>query len=577
MIVVTFKVKGLSRPVVICGRDRDVSRIGIVAVEKRTSSVADALLPVMDRCRSSREFLFVEPGATLHVPLRLFETGGFDVAAYVERLGPPAKQGPFDGIGRIDLKTLFFRNSESARRVIARWMERSRVHGKPDAESLLIALSEIKDAGFLHLPPEYCWIEASMRAFHPAAEPKIQHGIREAPRTPAAVKTAPPKKHDSPAALRGRSPEVLWAGHLYDYSGYGKINREALFRVANTLAVRLDTTHQEPVAVDEYTRSRLDAFKETLIGPRAPLLRFFGPDFTTGKARHRIVWTMMETYKAHPDMVRRINEDFDELWTPTEWNRKVFVDSGVKVLTRTVPLGVNPLIYRLQKRVKLPICRLLSTSKAGLVGVPEGFIFLSLGLPSFRKGFDAIADAMEKAFPRKPDVHFVIALTHSLPDWNRQVYRQFARYKSRIWALEGRFDEHALAKVYAGADCYVSASRGEGWNLPICEAAACGLPVICPDNTSHPEVVGGNAFTFWTDPPARCPEVEAVSGWYEGMPFSVVGKRSVRELSDLMGLVHFGGSGVHAKAAALRNRMLKEWTWEKAAGIAASRLMEVQP
>lgn len=575
MIVLTFKATGRKNPIAILGPTRG---IGSFIFEERGISIGDMIRLTMQKFRNEQEFLYVDPGAVLHTPMKLFSEAHFDVAAYVERIGTPLKHGPFDGIGRMNLSTVFFRNSEAAKRVLDRWIERTRIHGKPDSEGLLLALSEIP-ATFLHFPPEYAWIEASMRPFHPAAEPVIEHYPDRAALPngePAPVKAAAPKKE--PIYKGSRPAEVLWAGHLYDYSGYGKANREMIFRVANSINVRLDTTHQEPVAVSEYERSRLDAFKGTLIGEKAPLLRFFGPDFQTEKnGRHRIVWTMMETYKAHPDMVKLINEEFDELWTPTEWNRQVFVDSGVKVLSRTVPLGVNTLIYRIMKRQKLPPCRLLSTSKAGAIGVPEGFIFLSVGLPSFRKGFDAIANAMDKVFARKSDVHFVIALTHSLPDWNHKVYQQFASYKSRIWALEGKFDEHALARIYNACDCYVSASRGEGWNLPVCEASACGLPVICPDNTSHPFVVGKDAFMFKCDPPARCPEVEAVSGWYREMPFSVIGKKSVDELAELMRFVHSKDSTVRLKTVALRNRMLTEWTWDKSAEFAAFRLMEVQP
>jgi glycosyltransferase involved in cell wall biosynthesis len=576
MIVITFGVKE-KKPIAVLGPTRG---IGTVLLDRKdTPSIPDGISSTMKRFRNDNWFVYVEPGAVLHSPLSLINgKSWFDVAAYVERLGVPLKHGPFDGIGRVMLRTLVFRRSDSAVRVLDRWNERIRVHEKSESEGLLLALTDIKEASFCFLPPEYAWIESEMRPFHPSVEPRIEHNssVQKFEHKPVAVKTVP-KERKEPSQIEPRPAEVLWAGHLYDYSGYAKANREVIFRVSNSMNVRLDTSHQEPVSVDEYARARLDAFKGTLIGDRAPILRFFGPDFNSPGKRHRIVWTMMETYKIHPSMVKLVNEGFDELWTPTEWNRQVFVESGVTVPTRTIPLGVNPIVYRIQKRRKLPPCRLISTAKAALVASPEGFIFLSVGLPSFRKGFDAIADAMEIVFAKKPDVHLVIALTHSLADWNRKVYEQFARYKARVWVLEGSFDEHAMARIYSGSDCYVSASRGEGWNLPVCEAAACGIPVICPDNTSHPELVGKDAFTFSCEPPARCPEVEAVSGWYVGMPFSVIGKRSVSELASFMHFVRSQDSGVRVKTAALRQKMMSDWTWDKVAELVAARLIQVQP
>jgi hypothetical protein len=286
---------------------------------------------------------------------------------------------------------------------------------------------------------------------------------------------------------------------------------------------------------------------------------------------------MMETYKIHPDMVKLINMGFDELWTPTEWNRRVFVESGVSIPSRSTPLGVNKLIYRINTRGSLPPCRLLSTEQAGTVTSPKGFIFLSVGLPSFRKGFDIIADALDRVFDRKRDIHFVIAVTHSNTDWNRKIYEQFANYRIPIWSLEGKFEEHEMARIYSSCDVYVSASRGEGWNLPVCEASACGLPVICPDNTSHPEVVGQDAFLFRSEGTDVCPECDIISEWYKGMPFATFGKKSKDELAEILKLVHAGGTNIREKAARLRERMLSKWTWDNAASLVSARLMEVQP
>ena len=322
--------------------------------ERKSSSIGNAIRLTMKRFDNEKEFVYVDSGAIIRTPIDVFKYE-FDVAAYVERIGKPLHHGPFDGIGRISLRTIFFRNSGMAKRVLDRWIERTQEHARPESEAFLLALSEIP-ATFFFLPPEYAWVEESMRVFHPWVTPVIEHYSGH---SGVSKKVTPTRKVNADDTNGPRHPEVLWAGHLYDYSGYGKANREMIFRVANCLRVRLDTTHQEPVFVSEYERVRLDAFKGTLIGEKAPLLRFFGPDFKVERnGRHRIVWTMMETYKIHPDMVQLINENFDELWTPTEWNREVFEESGVKILTRTVPLGVNTLIYRIQKRQKLPPCRL---------------------------------------------------------------------------------------------------------------------------------------------------------------------------------------------------------------------------
>jgi glycosyltransferase involved in cell wall biosynthesis len=40
---------------------------------------------------------------------------------------------------------------------------------------------------------------------------------------------------------------------------------------------------------------------------------------------------------------------------------------------------------------------------------------------------------------------------------------------------------YQLGVVYRSADCFVLATRGEGWGMPVIEAMACGVPVIATD------------------------------------------------------------------------------------------------
>lgn len=373
-------------------------------------------------------------------------------------------------------------------------------------------------------------------------------------------------------------PSLLWSGHLYDYSGYAKANREILFRIAKNIKVAVLTSGLEhgSISVDADTRAKLDAFRCVSVSKDAPLLRFFGPDYASDPRRHRIVWTMMETYKIHPDMVRLVNENFDELWTPTEWNRRVFVESGVTVQSRAVPLGVDTSIYRPIPRVTLPKCRLVSTRLASTMAVPSGFNFFTVGLPSFRKGFDVLAEAFDMAFAGRPDVNLILGITHSLQSWKDSIYTQLAGSRARVWTLEGQYSEYGLAGFYSACHAYVSASRGEGWNLPACEAAACGLPVIVPDNTCHRDVVGENGFMFPIEGIAEHSEANTVSPWYNGMPFAVFGRKSVSHLADILRLVEEGGALVRERATRLQDAVRKNFTWDAAAKIVERRIVEVQ-
>jgi glycosyltransferase involved in cell wall biosynthesis len=572
MIVVTFK----GSPSPLFGRIKGVT----VGPHVPGPSVCAALVDAAERFTIEKDcFLFVASGGQINsarVWPVLRET--WDVAAFVDRIGaPPKRPGVFSGIGRISLDTLLIRPTAAGRRLLARWAERNAVRPGNETVELAIALVETGTT-FLQLPRTWVWREHEMRAMDSMAEAVVEFKASgetstavPAPKISDLTSTAVAPKPVEPKTF---PPGVLWVGHLYQYTGYGKANREILFRLANSMSVRIDDSHKEPVYVKEDLRTRLNVHKNILISPKAPLLRMMGPDHVSRGDRHRIVWTMQETsVRVHEDMVKRANANFDELWTPSSWNAEVFRDSGVRLPMRVMPLGVDPTIFRpLGRRTLLP-CRLISTARRGRVGVPDGFVFLTIGLPGFRKGWDVIADAAELAFRGKRNVHLVIGLTHSPPAWNAKIYKQFANYNVPIWTLEGSFDEHEMAKIYCGANAYVSASRGEGFNLPAAEAAACGLPVIVPDNTCHTEIFGPEALLFKPDGVKKYPEGDWISDWYKDQLFSRFGVRSIRKLAVLMSDA-VGARGL--KINELREKIVTKYTWDVAARRAAERLLEVQ-
>lgn len=52
--------------------------------------------------------------------------------------------------------------------------------------------------------------------------------------------------------------------------------------------------------------------------------------------------------------------------------------------------------------------------------------------------------------------------------------------------------EEMMNRIYNCADMFMSTHLGEGWGLTIGEAMACGLPVLVPNNTCMPQLVGDN-------------------------------------------------------------------------------------
>jgi glycosyltransferase involved in cell wall biosynthesis len=80
----------------------------------------------------------------------------------------------------------------------------------------------------------------------------------------------------------------------------------------------------------------------------------------------------------------------------------------------------------------------------------------------------------------------------------------------RLFWLEGISDEY-LEKIYASCTALLFASEGEGFGLPLIEAAQYGLPIIARDIPVFREVAGEHAFYF----DGRLPEdlAAAIKAW----------------------------------------------------------------
>lgn len=54
----------------------------------------------------------------------------------------------------------------------------------------------------------------------------------------------------------------------------------------------------------------------------------------------------------------------------------------------------------------------------------------------------------------------------------------------------GYVDDEDMSALYSGAEMFLFPSLYEGFGIPVLEAMKCGLPVICSNTTSLPEVIG---------------------------------------------------------------------------------------
>jgi glycosyltransferase involved in cell wall biosynthesis len=90
-----------------------------------------------------------------------------------------------------------------------------------------------------------------------------------------------------------------------------------------------------------------------------------------------------------------------------------------------------------------------------------------------------------------------------------RIYSHSERGKRLFW-LEGISDEY-LEKVYAASTCLIAASEGEGFGLPLVEAAKHRMPIIARNIPVFREVAGDHAFYFEGKEPSDL--AKAVQEW----------------------------------------------------------------
>jgi glycosyltransferase involved in cell wall biosynthesis len=125
--------------------------------------------------------------------------------------------------------------------------------------------------------------------------------------------------------------------------------------------------------------------------------------------------------------------------------------------------------------------------------------FLMVGTVEPRKGHAQVLDAFELLWASQQDANLLIVgkqgwLVESLVER----LRNHPEKGKRLYWFEG-IDDNYLCNLYERSDALISASLGEGFGLPLIEAAQYGLPLIVRDIPVFREVAGDHAYYFKGD------------------------------------------------------------------------------
>jgi glycosyltransferase involved in cell wall biosynthesis len=293
-----------------------------------------------------------------------------------------------------------------------------------------------------------------------SAEPglleRLQAGI-EAPRPFAAyvdeLEAYYAGERPSRSAADTAAPAVTWQGDHGLHTSLSHINNE--------VTARLDGVQ------------RLDRAGAPIDGPLphaadVEVRHQWPPDLRPPRSGRLAVIQPWEFGAIPADWLEPLQRDVDELWVPSQFVRRMYLDAGVdEDRIHVVPNGVD-------------LERFAPEGETYPLDGTPAVRFLFVGGAIARKGVDILLAAWQDAFAGRDDVQLVIK------DFGSDgVYRgadrsaiHAAAQAGSVVHLDADLADAEMAALYRACDVLVHPYRGEGFAMPVLEAMASGLSVI---------------------------------------------------------------------------------------------------
>jgi glycosyltransferase involved in cell wall biosynthesis len=165
----------------------------------------------------------------------------------------------------------------------------------------------------------------------------------------------------------------------------------------------------------------------------------------------------------------------DQIWVPSAWGREVLITNGADPRRcHVVCEGVDSSRYHpYHPQVESPILSYLISGKYEL-----------------RKSIIETVYAWMQEFDTDPNVELIVKSSHFM---NQEAkYNELSTWIEQsginnVRILWGSISEDEMIDLYQQSHVFVLPTKGEGWGLPIIEAAASGMPIVSTFYSGHRE------------------------------------------------------------------------------------------
>jgi glycosyltransferase involved in cell wall biosynthesis len=227
----------------------------------------------------------------------------------------------------------------------------------------------------------------------------------------------------------------------------------------------------------------------------------FSPMQTMGSLgrRYRLILTLHDLiYYTHRTPPREFSWPIKLLWRAYHlayWPQRIVLGRGDAIVTVSETARRQIIAHRLARRPITVVRDAVTQQKRGDRTAPQqrNLVYMGSFMPYKR-------------------VETLLAAMRLLPGYRLHLLSGIsAREQARLSALapadavvfEGGVSDERYQELLRGATALVSASRGEGFGIPVVEAMAAGTPVVLSDIPVFHEVGGDVALYFGHDDPRR--------------------------------------------------------------------------
>lgn len=176
------------------------------------------------------------------------------------------------------------------------------------------------------------------------------------------------------------------------------------------------------------------------------------------------VWESTRYPNSFFDLIKK----YDQFWVASEWHRNCLIEQGYNSSkVKVVPEGIDSSIF----------CPVNNFSF-------DKFRFLVIGKWEYRKSTEEIIRNFLQCFKDHTDVELLLSVDNSFLGLTGDKVKErldsldLSNNNIKIYHFPNT-DEYL--RLLKNCNIFVSCARGEGWNLPLIEAMACGIPSLYSD------------------------------------------------------------------------------------------------